>query len=71
MAVLVALGTKQPLLGHSGIQKVRDEAQLWEESPLQLLVVHHQQAASKLQPAQSVGGPPGGVAGDKFRPFCR
>lgn len=71
MSVLVALGAEQPLLGQSDVQEGSDETQLREESPLQLLVVHHQQAASELQPAQSVGCPPGGVAGDKFWPFCR
>lgn len=71
MPVLVAVSTKQPLLGRSDVQECRDETELWEQSPLQLFVMHHQQAAPPLQPAQSVRCPPGGVAWDKFRPFCR
>lgn len=71
MPVLVAVSTEQPLLGRSDVQECRDETELWEQCPLQLFVMHHQQAAPPLQPAQSVRCPPGGVAGDKFRPFCR
>lgn len=71
MAVLVALGTKQPLLCDGGVQEGCDDTQLREKGPLQLLVMHHQQAPSELQPAESMGRPPGGVAGDKFWPFCR
>lgn len=71
MTVLVALGTEQPLLGQGEVKKCCYETELWEESFLQLLVVNHQQAASKLEPAQCVGRPPGGIAGDKFWPFCR
>lgn len=70
MPVLVALGTKQSFLTQSDVEESCDEAELWKQSPLQLLIVHHQQAASKFQPAQSVRCPPGGIAGDKFWPVC-
>lgn len=70
MTVLVTLGTEQPLLSQSDVQKGRDETELGDEGPLQLLIVHHQQVAPKLQPAQRMGRPPGGVAGDKLWPFC-
>lgn len=71
VSVLVALGAQQPLLRHGDVQEGGDEAELREQSPLKLLVVNHQQAAPKLQPAQSVGRPPGGVAGHKLWPVCR
>lgn len=70
MAVLVAVSAEQPLLGWSHIQERCDEAQLREQSLLQVFIVHHQQAAAPLQPAQSVRRPPGGVAGDKLWPIC-
>lgn len=70
VAVLVAVSAEQPLLSRSHVQKCRDEAELWEQSRLQVFVMHHQQTAAPLQPAQSVGRPPGGIAGDKLWPFC-
>ncbi|TNN62475.1 hypothetical protein EYF80_027278 [Liparis tanakae] len=62
MSVLVALGTQQPLLHHGDVQEGCDDSELREQGPLQLLVMHHQQALSELQPAERVGRPPGGVA---------
>lgn len=70
VAVLVAVSAEQPLLGWCDVQKCRDEAELREQSRLQVFVMHHQQTAAPLQPAQSVRRPPGGVAGDKLWPFC-
>lgn len=70
MSILVGLGTEQPLLCHRYIQEGSDEAELREQGLLQLLVVDDQEAMAELQPAQSVGRPPGGVAGHELRPFC-
>lgn len=69
VTVLVALGTHQPLLRYGGVEEGGEEAELGKERPLQVLVVHHQQATAKLQPAQSVGRPPGGIAVNKLWPL--
>lgn len=41
MAILVALSTKQPLLCQSDVKEGCDEMELWEQSPLQLLIMHN------------------------------
>lgn len=69
VSVLVAFGTHQPLLHHGGVEEQSEEAELGEERPLQVLVVYHQQPTAKLQPAQSVGRPPGGIAVNKLWPL--